>query len=127
MKFAKNVFSFAGSYGIIVTAPLYFSEAQFNVDHPPAITHPEYFYGFIGVTLAWQVLFLLIARDVKRYRLMMLPAILEKFSYAIAGLALFLYGRVGTMILSFSGIDLLFGILFIAAYSKSKEQIPFQP
>lgn len=127
MKFAKNVFSFAGSYGIIVTAPLYFSEAQFNTDYPPAITHPEYFYGFIGVTLAWQVLFLLIARDVKRYRLMMLPAILEKFSYAIAGLALFLYGRVGTMILSFAGIDLLFGILFILAYSKSKEQIPFQP
>lgn len=127
MKFAKNIFSFAGSYGIIVTAPLYFSEAQFNVDYPPAITHPEYFYGFIGVTLAWQILFLMIARDVKRYRPMMLPAILEKFSYAAAGLALFLYGRAGTMILSFAGIDLLFGILFILAYKKSKEQIPFQP
>jgi hypothetical protein len=32
------------------------------------------------VALAWQVAFLIIARDVQRYRLFMLPAILEKLS-----------------------------------------------
>jgi hypothetical protein len=106
---------------------MYFSEAQFTIDYPPAITHPEYFYGFIGVTLAWQVLFLMISRDIRRYRMMIIPAILEKFSYAAAGCVLFINGRVGSMILSFAGIDLLFGILFTVAFIKTQEQIPFQP
>jgi len=57
MKFAKWVFRIAGIYGLIVVAPMYLSESQISRDFPPAITHPEYFYGFIGVTLAWQVLF----------------------------------------------------------------------
>jgi hypothetical protein len=51
---------------------------------PPPITQPEFFYGFVGVSLAWQVLFLFLARDPQRYRLMMLPSILEKISYGIA-------------------------------------------
>jgi hypothetical protein len=79
--FAKRLFLIAGIYGIIVVSPMYFFENQIGVDFPPSITHPEYFYGFIGVTLAWQILFLLIARDPIRYRLMMVPAIVEKATY----------------------------------------------
>jgi len=30
---------------------------------PPPITHPEFFYGFVGVAVAWQMLFLLMSRD----------------------------------------------------------------
>jgi hypothetical protein len=127
VKFAKNLFSFAGSYGIVVTAPMYFSEARFNTHYPPAITHPEYFYGFIGVTLAWQFVFLMISLDVRKYRMMMVPAILEKFSYAAAGFILYAAGRTGTMIAAFAGIDLLFGILFIIAFLRTKEQTPFTP
>lgn len=127
MTFARNLFLFAGSYGIVVTLPLYFSEAQIGIDQPPAITHPEYFYGFIGVTLAWQVLFLMIARDVRRYRMMMLPAILEKFSYAIAGGALYAAGRITSTVAAFAGADLLFGILFILAFYRTREEIPFTP
>ncbi|NUN68161.1 MAG: hypothetical protein HUU02_00450 [Bacteroidetes bacterium] len=127
MRFARNVFSFAGSYGIVVTLPLYFSEARIGIDQPPAITHPEYFYGFIGVTLAWQVLFLMVARDVQRYRMMMLPAILEKFSYAAAGGALFAMGRIGQTVAAFAAVDLLFGILFIRAFLLTREPVPFRP
>lgn len=127
MRFARNVFSFAGSYGLVVTVPMYFSEAQFNLDHPPAITHPEYFYGFIGVTLAWQVLFIMISRDVQRYRMMMLPAVLEKFSYAGAGYVLYALGRVEPMIAAFATIDLVLGILFIAAFIRSREELPAVP
>jgi hypothetical protein len=29
---------------------------------PPAITHPESFYGFIAVSIAWRFVFLLIAQ-----------------------------------------------------------------
>ena len=122
MKFARNVFSFAGSYGLIVTVPMYFSESQINRDYPPAITHPEYFYGFIGVTLAWQLLFIMIARDVRRYRLMMIPAAVEKFSYAIACWILYVNSRAGTMTASFALVDFVLGVLFVSAFSKTKEQ-----
>jgi len=50
---SSRVGSFAaGIYGIAVIAPQYFMEAQVGRDYPPAITHPEYFYGFVGVGLA---------------------------------------------------------------------------
>jgi len=52
--------------------------------YPPAINRPEFYYGFAGVTLAWQVMFLVIASDPVRYRTAMLPAVLEKAGFAIA-------------------------------------------
>lgn len=124
MKFARIVFFSAGVYGILAIAPLYFAEEQLNADFPPAITHPEYFYGFIGVTLAWQFLFLLISRDVRRYRMVMIPAMVEKFSYAAAGFLLFIGSRVGGMIAFFAGIDFLLGLLFIVAFIATKDQHP---
>lgn len=54
MKFAKLVFLVAGIYGLIVVLPQYFLESKVGVDSPPPITHPEFYYGFIGVTAAWQ-------------------------------------------------------------------------
>jgi hypothetical protein len=77
MQFARRAFLAAGVYGIIVLAPQYFLEQRVGQDYPPSITHPEYFYGFIGVGLAWQILFLLIAADPVRLRIAMLPSILE--------------------------------------------------
>lgn len=93
-RFAKWVFLIAGIYGVLVVLPQYSLEARIARDSPPAITHPEYFYGFIGVALAWQVAFLLISRDVQRYRLMMLPAILEKVTFGAAAILLYVNGRV---------------------------------
>ncbi|MBM2841568.1 MAG: hypothetical protein HW412_2096, partial [Bacteroidetes bacterium] len=78
MKFARWVFIISGIYGVIVITPLYFSEADIARDFPPAITHPEHFYGFLGVTLAWQILFLMIAIDPVRYRMMMMASFIEK-------------------------------------------------
>ena len=123
MKSTKYIFIIAGVYGLIVLLPMYFSETRFNADFPPAITHPEYFYGFIGVALAWQILFFLIAINPLRYKLMMIPAMLEKFSYGIAVIILFIQHRTPIMILSSAIIDLLFGILFIYAFFKTKEQL----
>jgi len=84
--FARRVFLIAGIYGLLVLAPHYFLEAKIGRDHPPEITHPEFFYGFIGVAVAWQVAFLIIARDPVRYRLIMLPGILEKVAFGVAAL-----------------------------------------
>jgi hypothetical protein len=122
MKFAKYVFLIAGIYGLLVIAPQYFTEAKTGIDYPPAITHPEFYYGFIGVALAWQVLFLILAKDPLRYRLMMIPAVLEKFTFGIAVVVLYLQKRVPTFLLGFGVIDLILGALFIAAYLKTAEK-----
>ena len=89
MRFARWVFLAAGIYGIVALAPLYFLEDRVGRDYPPAISHPQYFYGFIGVGLAWQALFLLIALDPDRLRPAMLLAIVEKATFAIAVALLF--------------------------------------
>ena len=125
MKFSKYVFIAAGIYGLIVTVPMYFSEAQFGAEHPPVITHPEYFYGFIGVVIAWQILFFLIARDPERYRLMMIPAVLEKMGYAATVFILFSIDRITAFPLTFAGIDLALGALFIAAFILARPKAGF--
>lgn len=76
--FARRVFRLAGLYGLAVITPLFVLEARFARDFPPPINHPENFYGFASVGVAWQILFLCLAVDPVRYRLMMLPAFLEK-------------------------------------------------
>lgn len=120
MKFAKWVFLIAGIYGFIVILPLYFSESSIAQDFPPAITHPEYFYGFLGVTFVWQIMFLVVAKDPIRYRTVMLIAILEKFSYGIAVAVLFAQQRVLGFTLSFGVIDMIIGILFGIAFWKTR-------
>jgi hypothetical protein len=52
MRFAKAVFLIAGIYGVMILTPIYFMEGKIGRDTPPAITHPEYFYGFLGTALA---------------------------------------------------------------------------
>lgn len=115
-RFAKWVFLVAGIYGIIVILPQYFLEERIGIDHPPAITHPEHFYGFLGVALAWQVAFLLIARDPARYRIFMIPSVLEKVSFGVAVLVLDAQGRVPPPLVPFGLIDLALAALFVAAY-----------
>lgn len=115
MKFAKAVFTVAGVYGVLVLVPQYFMEARIGRDFPPAITHPEHFYGFIGVALAWQILFFVIARDPVRYRAVMGPAILEKLAFGIAAFVLFARGRLAMPILIAGLIDIIFAIFFVVA------------
>lgn len=119
MKFARFLFSIAGIYGVLVLLPQYFLEAKTGRDFPPAITHPEYYYGFIGIALSWQVLFLILARDPVRYRAMMIPAVLEKATFGVAAIVLFLFQRVSAVMLGFGIVDLIFGALFVVAYAKT--------
>jgi hypothetical protein len=116
VKFASRVFSVAGIYGLIAMVPQYFLEAKVGHDYPPAITHPEYFYGFIGVTIAWQLVFLAIARDPVRLRPVMPAAMVEKITFGVASIVLFASGRIPLPVLGFACIDLVLLSLFIAAY-----------
>jgi hypothetical protein len=120
MRFAKVVFLIAGVYGFLVLTPIYFLEKTIGRQTPPAITHPEYFYGFLGAGLAWQVLFLVLATDPIRYRPMMLPSVLEKFSYGVALVVLYSQHRLPLSVLAIGSMDWLFAFLFLAAYFKTK-------
>ena len=122
MNFAKWVFRIAGTIGLLQVVPLYFYEAQLAVDMPPAIAHPEYYYGFAGVTLAWQVAFLLIGSDPMRYRPLMPVAMLEKASFVIAAFWLLAQGRLPTMIFAAALLDLTYGLFFVAAYLVTGRQ-----
>jgi hypothetical protein len=119
-RFAKIVFFVAGIYGLLVLAPIYFMENKIGRDTPPAITHPEYFYGFLGVGLAWQVLFLVLSSDPVRYRAMMLPCILEKVSWGIALIVLLSQGRLPLSSFAVGSVDWIFVFLFLAAYFTTR-------
>jgi hypothetical protein len=119
MKFARIVFWIAGIWGVLILAPLYFMFDLIGRQDPPVITHPAFYYGFVGAGLAWQTAFFVIARDPVRFRTMMIPSLLEKFSYGGAMIVLYLQHRLHPQDLAFGGIDVLFGILFIAAFLKT--------
>ena len=114
MKAAQWVFRIAGIYGVLVLTPLYFLERSFTDS-----AHPEFYYGFLGVGLAWQVLFFLLASDPVRYRLFMIPAALEKISYGTATFWLFFAGRAEASILLGGAIDWVFVALFLWAYART--------
>ena len=118
MLWTRRLFWFAGIYGLLVLAPQYLMERRVGIDFPPEITHPEYFYGFVGVALAWQVAFLIIATDPARYRLMIIPSIIEKFSFALAAAVLLVQGRVPTLVAGFATIDFVLGVLFLIAFIR---------
>jgi len=118
MKFAKYTFLVAGIYGLLVLVPHYFMEGIVSTEHPPAITHPEFFYGFIGIASAFQIVFLIIAKDPVKFRLMIIPSVLEKFTYGIAAVVLFSRGRLDGGFFYGALIDLVLGLLFIISWLK---------
>jgi hypothetical protein len=119
--FARRVFAVAGWYGLVVMAPQYFLEDRIGRDYPPPITHPENFYGFIGVTIAWQLMFLVIASDPVRYRGAMIPAIIEKVTFVVAVAVLYTQGRIATVVLAPTAIDLVLGVLFAISLRVTPE------
>ena len=120
MRFAKAVFLTAGIYGLLILTPIYFMEGRIGRETPPAITHPEYFYGFLGAGVAWQIVFLVLSRDPLRYRAMILPSVLEKVSYGIALVLLFTQHRLPLSVLTIGSMDWIFAGLFIAAYAATR-------
>lgn len=122
MKFAKWTYLIAGIYGLLVLVPQYFLEEQNGIDYPPAINHPEYYYGFIGIAVAWQVAFLIISRDPQRYRPLMIASVIEKYSYGLAVISLYLQDRVAVAVLVVATIDTILGTLFLIAYWRLRER-----
>jgi hypothetical protein len=119
MRFARYTFATGGILGILALAPMYLLETQFGIDNPPPITHPEFYYGFIGIALAFQIVFLIIASDPLKYRPLMLAAIVEKFSFGLAVIWLFMSGRVQGQMFYAGLLDTILGMLFVVSYFRT--------
>ena len=118
-RFARRVFAFAGIYGLIVLVPQLFAESRVSRDYPPAITHSEYFYGFLGVAIAWNIFFLVIARDPVRFRPAMIPAMVEKLAFGVPSLVLYAQHRLSLVTTYFATFDLVLLTQFIVAYRRT--------
>ena len=117
MKFSQRLFLIAGVYGLLCLAPMYFLENYLGEQDPPPITHPEFYYGFVGVAVAWQVLFLLMSREPLAYRPLIPAAVLEKLTYGVAVFVLLFQGRLSTGSMLMGGcVDLVLAGLFVYAY-----------
>jgi hypothetical protein len=116
MRFARYVFAAAGIWGLLVLTPLYFAE-------PVGLTRPEFYYGFIGVALAFQFVFFLIATDPVTYRKIMAVAIIEKLAFAVPAVVLYLQGRLSPDMLAAGLIDLFLGVLFVISYVKTPTEL----
>ena len=120
MKFAKIVFRAAGVWGLLVLLPMYFLLDQVGRQDPPAVTHPEFYYGFVGVALVWQFAFFVIGGDPLRFRPMMPIAMAEKFFHVASMTALYLQGRMTLRSLGFNLPDLVWGVLFAVAFLQTR-------
>jgi hypothetical protein len=120
MRFAKWVYLLAGISGVLMVIPPYFLEEQYGRDQP--INHPEFYYGFFGVTLSWQFMFLVIGSDPVRFRRAMLPAMLEKASFAVAIPILYALGRVTLTWVGFASMDATWLVLFLVAYLRTPKE-----
>ena len=122
MRFARVVYLVAGIVGLLEIVPLYFYESTLNRTQPPPITHPEFYYGFLGVTLAWQVAFLLIARDPLRFRPLMPVTWIEKLLYPCAVGILHSAGRTRSEMVPAALLDLVWLGLFVIAWWRTRGQ-----
>ena len=116
MKFARVVFFVAGVWGLLIVTPLYFLYTPIAQQHPSLITDPQFFYSFLAVTVPWQFAFLAIGSDAARFRLLMIPSIVEKLGYVLTMLILWMNGRTPVPDALTAVPDCLLGILFVVAY-----------
>ena len=120
MKFAKAVFFGASVFGVLLLTPLYFLFDLAGRVYPPPMTHPQFYYGFVGVALVWQSVYFTIGTDPVRFRPMMILSVLAKGSYVGALLVLYLQNRILLAEAATGLPDALLMVLFLAAYSKTR-------
>ena len=120
MRFSRFVFIAAGVWGIVVLVPLFFLVDISGRHYDVPTSYPQFFYGFVGIALAWQLVFLVIGSDPARFRVLMIPAIVEKCGFIIPTTILYRQGRISALDASAAVPDLILGLLFIAAFMRTR-------
>ena len=122
MRFARIAFIGAGIWGVVVLTPLYFLLDVTGRQYAAPTSYPHFFYGFLSVAMAWQIAFLVIGSDPVRFRPLMIVGVLEKFGHVAGVVVLFGHARVSEADLMAAVPDLLLGLLFIAAFVKTRKR-----
>jgi hypothetical protein len=120
MRFAKIVYIAAGVWGIFVLTPLYFLLDVTGRHYPTPTSYPQFFYGFLGGAMAWQIVFLVIGSNPARFRLLIIPSILEKITFVVPVAILLGQARISATDATAAVPDLLLAILFAAAFVKTR-------
>jgi hypothetical protein len=120
LRTPRLIFTIAGIYGLIVLTPFLFMERALAARTPGGLTHPEYYYGFLGAALVMQLFYLTIGRDPVRYRPLMPLCTLAKLAFFVPVLILFLQARVPAVILGFASVDALLGFAFLQAWRVTR-------
>ena len=120
MRFARIVFVGAGVWGIVVLTPFYWLLDVTGRHYSPPTDYPQFFYGFFSVAMAWQIAFLVIGSSPTRFRPLMIPSMLEKFSYVMTLGVLYGQSRISATDAQAAVPDLLLCILFIVAFAKTR-------
>jgi len=105
MHFARWVFWLAAAFGFAAVYPLYQMPGT-----------PTY-YGMIATLIAWQTAFVVIGVNPRRYRWLMIPAVLEKGLWMITLFVLHTRGEVNrrTIVVNAATHGLL-GVLFLISF-----------
>ena len=120
MRFARFTFLAAGVWGIVVLTPLYWLVDVTGRPYAPPANHPQFFYGFLSVAMAWQIAFLVIGTNPSRFRPLMIPSIVEKLGHVATVAVLYSQGRIAQVDATAATPDLLLGALFIAAFVQTR-------
>ena len=108
MKFARIVFWIAGAFGIVALVFLYLTPGS-----------PIY-YGLLATLVAWQAGFFVIGSDPRRFRPLMIPAVLEKGLWMVTLVILHLKGQVTARDLAANAATHgVLGVLFLVAFIKT--------
>ncbi len=120
MTFAKYTFICAGIWGLAVLLPFYALVDITGRHYVPPGDYPQFFWGFFAVAIAWQVAFVIIGSNPARFRVLMIPAILEKAGYVSTLVVLFEARRLSVLDLQPALPDGILGVLFLVAFVVTK-------
>ena len=125
MKFAKVVFVGAGIWGIGVLTPLYWLVDVSGRRYGVPTEYPQFYYGFLSVAMAWQIAFLIIGSNPARFRVLMIPGILEKLGYVVPLVVLYQQARVTWADAQAAVPDFGLAILMMLAFVKTRPSMTY--
>jgi hypothetical protein len=115
MTFARWVFWLAAAFGFAAVYSLY------SVAGSPA------YYGMIATLIAWQTAFVVIGVNPRRYRWLMIPAVLEKALWMVTLVVLYKRGQVDHRTIAVNAATHgLLGVLFLVAFLVTPKAEPPQ-
>ena len=125
MKFAKVVFVGAGMWGIGVLTPLYWLVDVSGRRYGVPTEYPQFYYGFLSVAMAWQIAFLIIGSNPARFRMLMIPGMLEKLGYVVPLVLLYQQARVTWADAQAAVPDFSLAILMMLAFVKTRPSMTY--